>query len=82
MVIKNGVGLSGLWTLKSVLSQEWIDELGWIFVCWCKFMKAKKSYFNNYWVDVIKNGWCLKDRGTLKPGLSHKWFDEFGRLIE
>ena len=81
VVTKNGRGLLGLRTLKSAVSQEWIDELGWFFACWYKFMKAK-SYFNNYWVGVVKNEQGLKDRGTLKPGTSHKWFDELSRLIE
>ena len=47
VVIKNGRDLLGLGTLKSALSQEWTDELGWFFAGWYKFMKAK-SYFNNY----------------------------------
>ena len=81
VVIKNGCGLLGLGTLKSAVSQEWTDELGWFFACWYKFMKAK-SYFNNYWVGVVKNEQGLKDRGTLKPGTSHKWFDELNRLTE
>ena len=81
VVMKNGCGLLGLGTLKSAVSQEWTDELGWFFACWYKFMKAK-SYFNNYWVGVVKNEQGLKDRGTLKPGTSHKWFDELSRLIE
>ena len=81
VVIKNGCGLLGLRTLKAAVSQEWIDELGWFFACWYKFMKAK-SYFDNYWVGVVKNGRGLKDHGALKPGISHKWFDELRRLIE
>ena len=81
MVVINGRGLLGLWTLKSAVSQEWIDELGWFFACWYKFMKAK-SYFNNYWMGVVKNGQSVKDRRILKPGISHKWFDELSRLIE
>ena len=82
VVMKNGRGLLGLGTLKSAVSQEWIDELGWFFACWYKFMKAK-SYlaFYNYWVGVVKNGWSIKDRGTLKPDISHKWFDKTSRLI-
>ena len=78
VVIKNGHGILGLGTLKSAVSQEWINEMGWFFACWYKFIKAK-SYFNNYWVSVIKNGQGLE---TLKPGISHKWFDELNRLIE
>ena len=81
VVIKNGHGLLGLGTLKSAVSYEWINELGWFFACWYKFMKAK-TYFNNYCEGVFKNGQRLKDCGTLKPGISHKWFDELSRLIE
>ena len=29
VVVKKGDGLLGLGTLKSIVSQEWIDELGW-----------------------------------------------------
>ena len=50
---KNGLGLLGLGTLESIVSQEWINELGWFFACWYKFMKAG-IYFNNYWVGVLK----------------------------
>ena len=46
VLIKNGHGLLGLGTLKSV-SQEWIDQLGWYFACWYKFMEGK-SYFKGY----------------------------------
>ena len=68
-VIKNGHGFLGLGTLKSAVSQEWIDQLGWFFAFWYKFMKAK-SYCSNYWVGVVNNGKGLKDRGILKPGIS------------
>ena len=81
VVMKNGCRLLGVGTLKSAVSQEWTDELGWFFASWYKFMKAK-SYFNNYWVGVVENGRGLKDRGNLKPGISYKWFDELSRLIE
>ena len=81
VVIKNGHGHLGLKFLKSAVSQEWIDELGWFFACWHKFRKAK-SYVNNYWVGMAKNGRGFKDHGTLKSGVSHKWFDELIRLIE
>ena len=40
VVIKNGRGLLGLETLKSAVSQELIDELGWFYACWYKFMHA------------------------------------------
>ena len=33
MVVISGRGLLGLGTLKSAVSQEWIDELGWFFAC-------------------------------------------------
>ena len=32
VVIKNGCGLLGLGTLKSAVSQEWTDELGWFLL--------------------------------------------------
>ena len=69
--VKNGCSLVGLGNLKYAVSQELIDELGWFFACWYKFMKAK-SYFSSYWVGVVRNVWELRDRGTLKPSLSHK----------
>ena len=59
---KKGCGLSGHGTLKSAVSQEWIDEMCWFFACWYKFRKAK-SYFNNYWVGMVKN---------VKLDVSHK----------
>ena len=74
VVIKNEHGFLGLGSLKSAVSQEWIDELGWFIACWYKFMKAK-SHFDNYWVGSVKNWWGLKDCGTLKPSKFHKWFD-------
>ena len=71
MLVKNGRGLIGLGTLKSAVFQEWIDEISWFFIWWCKFRKAK-SNINNYWVGMVKNGWGLIDHGTLKSGVSHK----------
>ena len=49
-------------TLKSDLSQEWIDEFSWFFPCWHKFMKSK-SHFNNSWVGdrTLKNLLYLKN---------------------
>ena len=81
VVLKNEFGLLCLETLKSAVSQEWIDEMSWFFTCWYKFRKAK-SCFNNYWMGVVKNGQGLIDYGTLKSGVSHKWFDELSRFIE
>ena len=76
VVIKYGCGLLGLKTLKSAVSQELIDELGWYFACWYKCLKTK-SCFNNYCVGAVKNGWGLKDRGTLKLGKSQMiWWIE------
>ena len=80
-IFGRGRGLLSFGTLKSAVSQEWIDELGWFFASWYKFRKAK-SYFNNYWVGVVRDGQGLIDHGTLKPFVSHKWFDELCRLIE
>ena len=81
MLFKNWCGLLGLGTIKSAVSQEWIDEMSWLFACWYKFRKAK-SYFNNDWVGMVKNEWGLIDHETLKSHISHKWFDELSRLIE
>ena len=88
MVTKNERGLLGLRTLKSAVSQEWIDELGWFLACWYKFMKAK-SYFNNYWVSVVKNGRGLKIVGLLNQVYLTNdlinwadWLNEFCMLID
>ena len=53
VVVKNEYVLLALGTPKSVVSQEWIDEMSWFFTCWYKFRKAK-SYFNNSWMDMLK----------------------------
>ena len=74
-------GLLGLGTLKSAVSQEWIDEMSWFCTYWYKFRKAK-CYFNNYRVGMVKNGWGLIDHGSLKSGVSHKWFEKLRRLSE
>ena len=44
-------GLLDYGALKSALSQEWFNELSWLFACWCKFRKAR-SYFHNYCVGL------------------------------
>ena len=82
VVIKYGCGLLGLKTLKSAVSQELIDELGWYFACWYKCLKTK-SCFNNYCVGAVKNGWGLKDRGTLKPGKSQMiwWIEQIDWMV-
>ena len=46
---------SGHGTLKSTVSQKWIDWINSFFTCWCKFRKAK-SRFSDFWVCVVKNG--------------------------
>ena len=81
VVVKTRHGLLGPGTLKSAVSQEWINEMSQFFACWYKFRKAK-SYVNNYWVGNVKKGPGLIDLGTLKLGVSHKWFDELSRSIE
>ena len=45
--VKKRYGFLGDRTLKSVVSQEWIDELRWFCAWWYKFMKSK-SYFSNF----------------------------------
>ena len=66
VMVKSGCGPLGHGVLKSV-SQEWIDELSWFFVYWCKFRKSK-NYLNNYWMGVVKNVSDL--HGTLKFSVS------------
>ena len=61
---KNERDLVGLGTLKSAVSQEWSNELGWFFACWYKFMKVK-SCFKNYWVSMSKMGEVLMIVGLL-----------------
>ena len=68
-LVENGHDLSSHGTLKSAVSQEWMDELNWFFACWCKFRKTKNC-FNNYWVGVVKNGCSLLGHGTLKSAVS------------
>ena len=64
VVFKNGHGLVGLaGSLKSAVSQEWINEMSWY-----KFRKVK-SYFINDWVGMVKNGQGLIDHGTLESGV-------------
>ena len=63
----------GSWTVKSAVSQEWIDELNWCCVCLCKFRKAKS---NRYGVGVGKYEHGLLGHGTLRSALSQEWIDE------
>ena len=81
VVFKKGHGLLGLvGSLKSAVSQDWINEMSWFFAYWYKFRKGK-SYFNNYSLAMGKNGQGLIDFGTFESGVSDKWFDELSRLI-
>ena len=45
----------GLWTLKLMVSQEWVDGINWIFACWYRFTKIK-SWSKIYRVSLVKNG--------------------------
>ena len=40
VVVKNGRDLFNHGTLKSAVSQEWIDEMSWFFAC-CYMLKVK-----------------------------------------
>ena len=72
----SNIGMTlGLGTVKSAVSQEWIDELNWCCVCLCKFRKAK-SYCNRYGVGVGKYEHGLLGHGTLRSALSQEWIDE------
>ena len=61
---KNGCGLHD--TLKSLLSQEWFNELSWFFACWCKWpfchrgLKSTVSRMN-WWIELIF-AYCYKFR--------------------
>ena len=54
VIIKNGRGPLGLRTLKSAVSEEWIDQLGCFFACWYKFRKGK---------NLIIIGWAWSKMG-------------------
>ena len=73
-MVKNGHALLDQGTLKSAVSQEWVDELSWFFTCWYNSRKLK-NYVNNYWVGVVKNGRGLSGYGTLKSSVS-QWMDD------
>ena len=81
VVVKNECSLLGLGTLKSAISQEWINKMSWVFACWDKFRKAK-SYFNDYWVGMVKNGQDPIDNMGLLNQAYLNWFDELIRLME
>ena len=70
-MIKYEYALLGYRTLKSAVSQEWIDELSWFFACSYIVRKAK-NYFNSYWVHMVKYGCGLLGSGTLKSALSQE----------
>ena len=56
MMVRNGYDLLGLGSLKSVVSQNWIDEM-------LKLLRKLKVTFNNYWVSMVKNGQSVIDHG-------------------
>ena len=58
VVVKSECGLLGVGTLKSTVSQDWIDEMSWFFRIDPNLGKAK-SYFDNYWVGIVRNGQAL-----------------------
>ena len=55
VVVKKGDGLLGLGTLKSIVSQEWIDELGWFLHADTNLGKVK--------VTLIIIGWAWSKMG-------------------
>ena len=74
-MVKNRCGLFGHGTLKSTVSQEWIDDLGLFYTCWYKFRKAE-NYFDNYLVAEVKNDHSRLGHRTLKSGVYQEWHDE------
>ena len=64
MMLKNGRGLLGYGTLKSVWYQEWLNDLSWFFASLYIFRKTK-SYSKSYWENVVKYGFALLGHGAL-----------------
>ena len=64
-IVENGLGLLGHGTVKSSVSQEWINELSWLFTCWYQFRKSE-NYFKNFWAVVVRTGHGLLGHGTPK----------------
>ena len=60
-------------TLKSVVSQEWINESTCFFACWHKFRKAKCSFLT-FLLGMAQNGRGLLSHWTLKSAVS--WINE------
>ena len=77
------MGVAFLGTLKFAISQEWSDEMSWVFACCYKFGKAN-WWIGNCWVGMLKCGWDFFDHiiwdSTIR--CSHKRFDVSSRLIE
>ena len=71
---KTGHGLLHHRTLKSSVSQEWIDELGWFFTGWNKFMETK-SWLKIIWVGILKNGW------PSKSAVYQEWIDNLSSFF-
>ena len=70
---QNGRGLLSYGTLKSVVSQEWINESTCFFACWHKFRKAKCSFLT-FLLGMAQNGRGLLSHWTLKSAVS--WINE------
>ena len=74
-MIRNWCGHSGHRTLKLTISRmNRRNEL--IFVCWCKFRKAK-SYFIDFWMGAVKHGHGHLVHETLKSAMNDyelSWF--------
>ena len=64
-IVENGLGLLGHGTVKSSVSQEWINKLSWLFTCWYQFRKSG-NYFKNFWAVVVRTGHGLLGHGTPK----------------
>ena len=69
----NGQGLLGHWTLKSALSQEWIDELSWFLHADTNSGKLK---INKFCVVMVKIGHGLLGYWTLQTAVSQEWLNE------
>ena len=71
-MFKNGCDQSGLWTLKLIVSEEWIDEINRFFACWYKFIRIK-SCLKIFEVGMVKNERGQSGHETLKFNVSQKW---------
>ena len=67
-------------SLNSAVSQEWFDELSWLFAYWHQFRKAK-NYFSIHLVGMVKHGYGLLGDGPLTSAVSQEWVYELAEFL-